>query len=129
MSSNNNLTALTAFNNIIFRFVDDLIETFPEENDFKVYKRTFTILKSANAKKMCTMFKNYSYVYREKILKKDESFFIENDYTEIKQASTMESVGGIIEKLKEHWKTLSDENKVKIWQYLATMIQLSDMVN
>lgn len=129
MSSNNNLTALTAFNNIIFRFVDDLIETFPEESDFKVYKRTFTILKSANAKKMCTMFKNYSYVYREKILANDESFFIENEYTEIKQASNMESVGGIIEKLKEHWKILGHENKGKIWQYLATMIQLSDMVN
>ena len=39
------------------------------------------------------------YVYREKILAKDESFFIENDYTEIKQASTMESVGGIIEEV------------------------------
>ena len=131
MNSNNagNLTALTAFNNIIFRFVDDLIITFPEENDFKVYKRTFAMLKSANAKKMCTLFKNYSYSYREKISSKDETFFIENNYTEIKQASNAEAVGGVIDKLKEHWKSLSDENKEKIWQYLSTMMQLSDMIN
>ena len=31
---------------------------------------------------------------------KDESFFIENEYSEIKQANNAESVGGIIEKLK-----------------------------
>lgn len=128
MANTGNMTALTAFNNIIFRFVDDLIDTFPEENDFKVYKRTFNILKSANAKKMCNLFQIYSYNYREKILSKDESFFIENEYSEIKQANNAESVGGIIEKLKEHWKSLDDDNKQKIWQYLSTMIQLSDMI-
>lgn len=36
-------TYLTAFNNLIFKFTDDLIETFPEENDFKVYRRAFKI--------------------------------------------------------------------------------------
>ena len=75
-------TYLTAFNNIIFKFIDDLIETFPEENDFKVYKRTLTLLKTANAKTMCTLFKNYSYIYREKILSNDESFFLQTEYKE-----------------------------------------------
>ena len=133
MSNNNNgsnITALTAFNNIIFRFVDDLIETFPEENDFKVYKRTFSILKSANAKKMLTVFKNYSYTYREKIISKDETFFISNEYSEIKHDTPdSDSVGGVIDKLKLYWNTLGNENKEKIWQYLSTMIQLSDMIN
>ena len=65
-------TCLTAFNNIVFNFVDDLIETFPEEKDFEVYKRTFLILKSANAKKMCILFKNYSFIYRDNINSHDE---------------------------------------------------------
>jgi len=129
MAKTGNFTALTAFNNLIFRFVDDLIDTFPEDDDFKVYKRTFTILKLANAKKMCNLFKVYSYNYREKILDKDESFFIENEYDEIKEANGAESIGGIIEKLKQHWKTLENDNKEKIWQYLSTMIKLGDMIN
>ena len=29
-------TYLTAFNNLVIKFNDDLIMTFPEENDFKV---------------------------------------------------------------------------------------------
>lgn len=122
-------TYLTAFNNIIFKFIDDLIETFPEENDFKVYKRTLTLLKSANAKKMCILFKNYSYIYRQKILDNDESFFLETEYKEIKEAGDEDSVSAIIDKLKLYWGELSSDNKDKIWQYLSTMIKLSDLVN
>jgi hypothetical protein len=125
-------TFLTAFNNIIFKFIDDLISTFPEESEFKVYKQTLIILKAANAKKMCLLFKNYSYIYREKINGKDETFFINNDYTELKEASMKsfddDSVSAIIEKLKIYWVELSNENKDKIWKYLNTMIQLSDLV-
>ena len=32
-------TYLTAFNNLIFKFIDDLIQTFPEENDFNFAKQ------------------------------------------------------------------------------------------
>lgn len=124
-------TYLTAFNNIIFDFIDDLIGTFPEENDFKVYKRTLELLKSANAKKMCMIFKGYSYQYREKIKQKDESFFLKNTYDEIKADSKQDdnSVVAIIEKLKNYWNELSNENKDKIWLYLNTMISLCDLVN
>ena len=122
-------TYLTAFNNLILKFIDDLIDTFPEENDFKVYKRTLTLLKTANAKTMCMLFKNYSYVYREKILSNDESFFLQTDYQEIKAASDEDSVCAIINKLKIYWDELSVDNKNKIWKYLSTMIKLSDLVN
>ena len=123
-------TYLTAFNNLIFKFTDDLIETFPEENDFKVYKRALTILKAANAKKMCVIFKNYSYIYKEKILSKDESFYLANEYSEIKQANEDENtVEQVINKLKLYWKELSDENKQKIWKYLETLIKLSDLIS
>ena len=125
-------TFLTAFNNIIFKFIDDLINTFPEESEFKVYKQTLIILKAANAKKMCLLFKNYSNMYREKINGKDETFFINNDYNELKEASMKsfddDSVSAIIDKLKIYWVELSNENKDQIWKYLNTMIQLSDLV-
>ena len=125
-------TFLTAFNNIIFKFIDDLINTFPEEQDFKVYKQTLTLLKSANAKKMCILFKNYSYDYRDKIKNKEESFFISNNYDDLREASSNkfddDSVSAIINKLKLYWTELSDDNKEQIWKYLNTMIQLSDLV-
>jgi uncharacterized membrane protein YobD (UPF0266 family) len=123
-------TYLTAFNNLIFKFTDDLIDTFPEENDFKVYRRALTILKSANAKSMCIIFKNYSHIYKGKILVKDETFFMHNEYSEIKQANEDENtVEQVINKLKVYWKELSIENKEKIWKYLETLIKLSDLIS
>ena len=55
-------TYLTAFNNLVIKFNDDLIMTFPEENDFKVYKRGIMIINSANAKKIFSLYKNYMIV-------------------------------------------------------------------
>ena len=125
-------TFLMAFNNIIFKFIDDLINTFPEEPEFKVYRQTLIILKAANAKKMCLLFKNYSYTYREKINGKDETFFMNNTYNDLREASVNtfddDSISAIIDKLKTYWGELSNENKDQIWKYLNTMIQLSDLV-
>ena len=122
-------TYLTAFNNLVIKFNDDLIMTFPEENDFKVYKRGIMIINSANAKKIFSLYKNYMILYRKKIEEKDESFFLENNYTEIVNNTKSEGVEGIIQKLKNYWNILSSSNKEKIWEYLLSLIKLSDMIN
>ena len=122
-------TYLTAFNNLVIKFNDDLIMTFPEENDFKVYKRGIMMINSANAKKICSLYKNYMILYRKKIEEKDESFFLDNNYTEIVNNTKSEGVEGIIQKLKNYWNILSSSNKEKIWEYLLSLIKLSDMIN
>ena len=120
---------LTAFNNLLNKFNEELISTFPEENDFKVYSRGIQMINSANAKKICSLFKNYMILYRLKIFDKDESFFLNNNYNEIVNSSTSDGIEGIILKLKNYWSILSIENKDIIWQYLNSLIKLSDMVN
>ncbi len=119
---------LKAFNNLVIKFNEDLIFTFPEENDFKVYKRGIMLINTANAKKICILFKEYMIYYKKKILDKDESFFLNNDYVEIVNNSS-EGVEGIIQKLKNYWTNLSVVNKSKIWEYLNSLIKLSDMIN
>ena len=122
-------TFLSAFNNLVLKFNDDLISTFPEENDFKVYKRGIMLLNIANSKKICLLFKDYMVFYRQKITEKDESFFLNNDYTEIVNNNKSEGVESIISKLKHYWNTMSSGNKNKIWEYLNSLIKLCDMVN
>jgi hypothetical protein len=121
-------TYLSAFNNLVIKFNEDLIYIFPEENDFKVYKRGIMLINSANAKKICNLFKNYMILYRTKIIDKDESFFLTNNYTEIVNQVQSEGVEGIIMKLKGYWTTLSDSNKKTIWDYLNSLIKLSDLI-
>jgi hypothetical protein len=120
---------LTAFNNLVVKFNEDLIDTFPEENDFKVYKRAIILLNSANAKKICTLFKSYTIIYRNSILQKDESFFLNTNYIEIVNDVAAEGIEGIIMKLKNYWKSLSVGNKDKIWDYLISLTKLSDLIN
>ena len=121
-------TYLSAFNNLVIKFNEDLIYIFPEENDFKVYKRGIMMINSANAKKICNLFKDYMILYRTKIIDKDESFFLTNNYTEIVTHAQSEGVEGIIMKLKGYWTTLSDSNKKTIWEYLNSLIKLSDLI-
>ena len=68
-------------------------------------------------------------LFRKKIEEKDESFFLENNYTEIVNNTKSEGVEGIIQKLKNYWNVLSSANKEKIWEYLLSLIKLSDMIN
>ena len=121
-------TFLSAFNNLVIKFNEDLISSFPEENDFKVYKRGIILLNSANSKKICLLFKDYMKFYRQKIIEKDESFFLNNNYIEIVNNVKSDGIEGIITKLKNYWTNMSSGNKEKIWEYLNSLIKLSDLV-
>lgn len=120
---------LSAFNNLILKFNDDLIKVFPEENDFKVYKRGIEFLIKNNAKKVCNLFKINTFNYRQKILDKDESFFLKDaSYSDVVN-TTDEGIILVINKLKNYWGDLSIENQTKIWEYITSLIKLSDLVN
>ncbi len=119
---------LTAFNTVVFNFNDDLIQTFPEENDFKVYRRGLEWLKESNAKKICNLFKVYTFNYREKIKSKDETFFLNTTYDDVVDTEN-EGIVLVINKLKKYWCTLSEDNQEKIWDYLNTLLKLADLVS
>lgn len=118
---------LIAFNNLVIKFIDDLISTFPEENDFKIYKRAIQMLNSANSKKFCQLFKNYILIYKKCILNKDETFFLTTNYSEVIKKKT-DTLDNLIIKLKGYWKTLTNSNKEKIWEYFHSLIKLSDLI-
>ena len=120
---------LSAFNNLILKFNDDIIQVFPEENDFKLYRRSIEWLIKANPKKVCNLFKIYTFNYRQKITERDESFFLlDASYSDVVNTND-EGIVLIINKLKKYWKTLSKENQTKIWEYMNSLITLGDLVN
>lgn len=119
------MTVLAAFNNVIMKFIEDLIETFPEEKEFKVFKNGLLLLKKTNPRKVLELFKYYSINFKEQINKQDETFFINTDSATLSESSD-NYVTKILDKLKVYWNLLSDTNKAKIWQYLNTLIKLSE---
>jgi len=108
--------------------VDDCIIVFPNDPEFKKYKKGAKLLDTFNPRKAAQVYKDYSVVYREKINNKDERFFIQNDYSDIQEVQEDNEIVKFIEKIKSCWLQLSDENKEKIWKYLQTLSILSDKI-
>jgi len=119
------MSLLSAFNKIFLDFLDDCISIFPLDNDFKVYKRGLQMMIKYNPRKILTIFKEYLEIYREKIVSKDEEFFLENNYVEVKKYD-QEEIFNVIDKLKNYWKNIDSNNKDKIWEWLHTLIKVSD---
>ena len=120
-------TYLTAFVTQMTNFIDDIILICPNENDFKVFKNAVLLLKRTNPKKIAEFFREYSSKYRKKIIDKNETFFLTNDYTEL-DISNQEQFTKTMNKLKIYWKDLNDVNKNKVWDYLQILLKLNDMI-
>ena len=123
------MSILGAFNNILSDFIDDCILVFPEDRDFKVYKKGVDLLVKVNPKKVLTVFTEYTTIYKENILVKDEVFFLDNNYTDLVSSNSKYSesdVFNIINKIKGYWVELNDNNKTKIWDYMILLINISD---
>ena len=120
-------TNLSAFNTQIFRLVEELIEIYPEDNDFKLFQNTLTMLKKANARGILELFKIHIYPYKEKITNKDESFFLDNDFSEHQIGSgNSDKFTSIVDKLKQYWHEMTHNTTESIWKYFNVFIILSD---
>ena len=112
------MSTVTAFNEMMTQFIDELVSTFPEERDLKKGKATFDIMKTANPRAVVDFFMSATQPHQSKIMAKDESLFTEK----------VDFLGGIdIQKL---WTDdLSAGTKGAIWQYLQTLNILGTTVN
>ena len=117
---------VTAFNNIATQFVAELVQTFPEEQQFKVFKSGVRSLIWANKNKLIQLFIHYCVNFQDQIKNKDENFFLAENYNDVIDAEDKDMITKIIDKLKVHWGTLNEENKSKVWQYMITLLELSN---
>lgn len=106
-------------------FIDDLILLWPNDNDFRVFKNGVGLLNKTNPRKIVQLFNEYVHKYETKILEKDETFFLENEYNEIEKT---ENILNSMNKLKTYWGDLSDQNREKVWKYFEILLKLSKMV-
>ena len=123
-------TLLTAFNTQLSTFIDELILLCPEDNDFKVFKNAFLLLKRTNPRQISVFFTKYISDFKKKILERDETFFLDNNYEIVTHdiESSQENILMTINKLKKYWKDLSESNKDNIWKYLSNLIKLNDLL-
>lgn len=119
------------FNRKLKEFMAALTETFPEIQDFSTLLALLKLVGTITPVGMPVSVFNQHVVepYGDSILKKDEQFFLQQDYSSHFGANTAASNQGfnmnIVDKLKGVWSTLDAGNKDTIWQYLQVLTILA----
>ena len=124
------------FNDTLSNFIKDLINVFPDDNDFKLFKTSSNMVKLASVKKPLELFNlGLTPEFKQNIRDKNEDFFLNNDYSDvlnndiIKQTMNDDDVNKkLINKLKGYWKDLNDNNRDTIWNYFNILLKLSNKI-
>lgn len=112
------MTSVSAWNEMMEQFLSELEKTFPEEKAVKKYKASFELLRKSNPRKCVDGYMSSVSKYQEKIMGKDESFFLDSTDSIIVDMN-----------LKKHWTPeLSVKTKDAIWQYLQTLFILGTTI-
>lgn len=113
---------LDAFFNQYEDFLNQLKTVFPDDPDWKVYLSGLAIFRRTSP--MVIVQKTWTYVsqFQDVIEKRDETFFMERDYSDLSEGEPIEQT---VQKLKTMWSTLSVENKQIVWQFVANITKLA----
>ena len=119
-------TYLSAFTNQLEALGSELTTIFPNDLDLKAAYKMISTLKKINPRRLLDFFNKYVIVYRDKILNKDETFFLDNEFNEL---SENDSSISIIKQLKTHWNEMSPNSREATWNYFIVLVKLSDKIS
>tara|TARA_B110000261_G_C13017785_1_gene330825 strand:- start:5 stop:406 length:402 start_codon:yes stop_codon:yes gene_type:complete len=131
MSNNINDTKkwISVFNEKFIEFIKDLIDTFPNDKDFKLCKQSFSLLEMVDDRKPVEMFRLYAMKYRDKIMREEEDFFLTHDFKfELESNNDTNFSIDLLIKLKKSWKSLNAQNKEVIWSYFKVLYKVNDKI-
>lgn len=107
-----------AFITMMEQFLNELVKTFPEEKSLKKYATAFDLMKGANPRKVVAMYMDEVRPYQDKIMAKDESFFLTAEIDFLQNLN-----------VKKWWTPdLSDGTRDAVWQYLQTLTVLGTTI-
>ena len=112
-----------AFNNQLIRFLEELVETYPEEKDIRFGLEALQGAKKINPKLILDLF--YEHVYKEAheiIENEDEKGIVE--YARKKITNQFNEMSAALVIFDRHWYNMSHANQVAIWKYMKVLCVL-----
>jgi len=114
------------FNEKILEFAKELCDVFPNVQEFKRFRSVVLMLQNIEPKTLENIFKTYVLdKYKDKLLQKEESFFLDHQEYEIYSQRTDYWLS-FIEQIKNMWQTLDADKKEIVWKYFHVLIVISD---
>ena len=115
---------LNMFNTKLREFVNDLSRVYPDDPDLIKFKTSINMMLLVSDKDIIKMFKEFVHdKYNDRILIKDEDFFMKHDYNDVVDQN-VDLTDQLIEKIKSYWTGMSCENKGTVWTYFTILIKL-----
>jgi hypothetical protein len=118
-----------AFNVQLDKFLNELIQTYPEDKDFSYYKRLIDNLKKFNVRKPIEYFASTIQKHTKQITERNSDFFLNNFGQIVNEEGadkdTQNEAFRLFNNLKKYWLEMPDENKKVIWDYLNVLTKLS----
>jgi len=118
-------TPISAFNNQLIAFVEDLTESFPEETSLKTALEALRGLKRMNPKLLHTGFMEYIYPgFHEAVKSEDETTLISKARAMLDGEHRDYAFAYVI--FDRYWSTMSENNKKAIWKYCKVLVILAE---
>jgi hypothetical protein len=114
-------TTVSAFNDMMQQFLDELVLTFPEEMSFVKYQASFSLIRKTRPKAVMESFMTSITPVISHVMEKDDTFF----------ATHLDAVPILKElNLVKIWTPeLSSSTKDAIWKYLQTLYILASTIS
>lgn len=113
------IVATKAFFSTLGDVVDNLVEMFPDDLDFRTFKTFISMVQKANPTVIINRFYDELSKFEKYIDAKDEKFLLE--YTAVDYGA---EGADIFEKVKSYWAVLDEQTKDSLWQYFYILKEL-----
>ena len=112
---------MTALFDQLRSFIVELSEMYPEDSDFPLFITSLQLLKTSNPAILIKYMYDNLTPYEEKIMTRDEKFFIDNSFSEYDGYIDMNLFG----KLKGYVMDMNPESKESVWKYMENVFRLA----
>jgi hypothetical protein len=118
-------TPISAFNNQLIAFVEDMVESYPEEKALKTALDALRALKKANPKLLHSGFMEYVYPdFHVPVMAEDEDTLIKKGHEALHGEHAEYAFAYVI--FDRHWSTMSEANKKAIWDWCKVLVVLAE---
>jgi hypothetical protein len=101
-------------------FASELCDMYPDDSDFSMFSTTLKLMKMTNPALVVKYVRENVVKFEDKIMKKDESFFLDYDFTEYASEVDM----NIFHKLRQYVSSMSPASKNSVWTYIQNIVRL-----
>ena len=116
---------IQAFFDQFISFSKELCGMYPDDADFSMFSNTLGLMKMTNPSLVIKYVNDNVLQYEDKIMAKDETFFMQNEFSEYQSDIDM----NVFTKLKQYIENMSAGSKQHVWTYIQNIVRLAKAIH